>query len=148
MTKDSLQKEKQEIDFYNPDKRVQYDSIDGAIKAFAEIYSFNIESKLFYQLSKEQQELWRKEIEEAAINGGENGIELANDMRYKENQPEQSEAELEKNEVIDYTHQHYYYDKDFDGYGHSKFRPVFTREDLIDFACHFYELGFNAKKKK
>ena len=21
-------------------------------------------------------------------------------------------------------------------------------EDLIDFACHFYELGFNAKKKK
>lgn len=96
VTKDSFQKEKQEIDFYNPDKRVQYDSVDGAIKAFAEIYSFNIESKLFYQLSKDQQELWRKEIEQAVISGGEYGIELANDMRYKENKQKQSEVELEK----------------------------------------------------
>lgn len=146
--KDSFHKEKPEIDFYNTDKRVQYDSIDGAIKAHAEIYSFNIESKLFYQLSKEQQELWRKEIEQAVISGGENGIELANDMRYKESHQEQQKPELEKDEIIDYTHHHYYYDKDFDGYGHSKFRPVFTREDLIDFAHHFYELGLNSKKEQ
>ena len=31
----------------------------------AEEYSFNIESSLFRQLTKEQQELWRKEIERA-----------------------------------------------------------------------------------
>ena len=36
---------------------VQYDSIKTAIKAHAETYSFNIESKLFNQLTKEQQEL-------------------------------------------------------------------------------------------
>lgn len=31
----------------------------------AEEYSFNIESELFHQLTKEQQELWKKEIEQA-----------------------------------------------------------------------------------
>lgn len=39
-------------------------------------YSFNIESQLFHQLSKEQQILWKKEIEEAYTNGKKNGIEL------------------------------------------------------------------------
>lgn len=63
---------------------IQYDSIKAGIQAHAETYSFNIESKLFNQLSKEQQELWRKEIEQACISGGEVGVELAKDPRYKE----------------------------------------------------------------
>lgn len=37
----------------------------------AEEYSFNIESSLFRQLTKEQQELWRKEIERAYNAGAE-----------------------------------------------------------------------------
>ncbi len=37
----------------------------------AEEYSFNIESSLFQQLNKEQQELWRKEIEQAYSAGAE-----------------------------------------------------------------------------
>jgi len=64
---------------------VQYDSIKAGIQSHAEIYSFNIESKLFNQLTKEQQKLWRKEIEQAVISGGEAGVELARDPRYKEN---------------------------------------------------------------
>lgn len=64
---------------------VQYDSIKSGIQAHAETYSFNIESLLFNQLTKEQQELWRKEIEQAVISGGEAGVELARDPRYKEN---------------------------------------------------------------
>lgn len=64
---------------------VQYDSVKSGIQAHAEIYSFNIESMLFPQLTKEQQKLWRKEIEQAVISGGEAGVELARDPRYKEN---------------------------------------------------------------
>lgn len=64
---------------------IQYDSIEEGIKAHAETYSFNIESELFHQLTKEQQTLWRKEIEWAVISGGEVGVELARDPRYKEN---------------------------------------------------------------
>ena len=64
---------------------VQYDSIKAGIQAHAETYSFNIESELFNQLTKEQQALWRKEIEQACISGGYSGIELAKDPRYKEN---------------------------------------------------------------
>ena len=64
---------------------IQYASIEAGIKAHAEEYSFNIESKLFNQLTKEQQALWRKEIEEACISGGYNGLNLAKDPRYKEN---------------------------------------------------------------
>lgn len=61
---------------------IQYDSIKAGIRAHAETYSFNIESKLFNQLTKEQQELWREEIEYACISGGEMGVELARDPRY------------------------------------------------------------------
>lgn len=61
---------------------VQYDSIKAGIQAHAETYSFNIESMLFNQLTKEQQELWRTEIEQAVISGGEVGVELARDPRY------------------------------------------------------------------
>lgn len=64
---------------------IQYDSINSGIQAHAETYSFNIESMLFNQLTKEQQKLWRKEIEQAVISGGEVGVELARDPRYKEN---------------------------------------------------------------
>jgi hypothetical protein len=65
---------------------VQYDSIKAGIQAHAETYSFNIESELFNQLTKEQQALWRKEIEQAVISGGDAGVELARDARYKENE--------------------------------------------------------------
>lgn len=64
---------------------IQYPTVKDGIKAHAEVYSFNIESELFNQLTKEQQELWRNEIEQAVISGGEVGVELARDMRYKEN---------------------------------------------------------------
>jgi len=63
---------------------VQYDSIKSGIQAHAETYSFNIESMLFNQLTKEQQELWRNEIEQAVISGGEAGVELAKDPRYND----------------------------------------------------------------
>lgn len=39
------------------------------MKVNAETYFFNIESELFNQLTKEQQALWRKEIEQAYISG-------------------------------------------------------------------------------
>lgn len=65
------------MNFENIDNNVQYSSIKDSIKAYAENYSFNIESKLFPQLSKEQQKLWRYEIEQAYISGG--------DLIYKEN---------------------------------------------------------------
>lgn len=79
------QGEQKPVEWDNIDNRIQYDSIEAGIKAHAETYSFNIESKLFNQLTKEQQELWREEIEQAVISGGGCGVELAKDMRYKEN---------------------------------------------------------------
>ena len=72
---------------------VQYPSIKDGIEAHASIYSFNIESQLFPQLTKEQQTLWRKEIEQACISGGDAGVTLARDQRYKEN-VEMKETEL------------------------------------------------------
>ena len=77
------------------DPKIQYSSIEQGIKAFAEEYSFNIESELFNQLTKEQQALWRKEIEQACISGGEVGVGLARDTRYKEN-VEVKKVDLEK----------------------------------------------------
>jgi hypothetical protein len=64
---------------------IQYPSVKDGIKAHAETYSFNTESLLFNQLTKEQQVLWRKEIEQACISGGDAGVGLARDIRYKEN---------------------------------------------------------------
>ena len=66
-------------------QHIQFASVKDGIEYYAETYSFNIESELFNQLTKEQQELWRKEIEQACIYGGEAGVELARDLRYKEN---------------------------------------------------------------
>ena len=48
---------------------IQYPSVEYGIQSHAETYSFNIESELFNQLTKEQQKLWRKEIEQAYISG-------------------------------------------------------------------------------
>jgi len=81
-TNDSLFEDEAILSFLNslevkdPYKQiVQYDSIKAGIQAHAEIYSFNIESKLFNQLTEEQQKLWRKEIEQACISGGDAGVE-------------------------------------------------------------------------
>ena len=77
---------KHSFELANPyGQAVLFASIEGGIKEHAETYSFNTESKLFNQLTKEQQKLWREEIEQACISGGEMGIELARDTRYKEN---------------------------------------------------------------
>lgn len=82
---------------------VQYDSIKAGIQAHAETYSFNIESMLFPQLTKEQQELWRKEIEQACISGGDAGYSLAKDGRYKENHEMKDEDYI--NDLIGFLHQ-------------------------------------------
>ena len=74
---------------------IQYPSIEDGINAFAEAYSFNIESHLFHQLTKEQQALWRKEIEQACISGSVVGVELATDPCYKKSL-EAEEVNLEK----------------------------------------------------
>jgi hypothetical protein len=87
----NLVKNMELIDKVLADQAIQFDSIKTGIQAHAETYSFNIESKLFNQLTKEQQELWRKELEQACISGGEAGVELARDPRYKENHSEVKE---------------------------------------------------------
>ena len=69
------------------DPNIQYASREVGIKAHAEDYSFNVESELFQQLTKEQQGLWRKEIEQACIHGGYGGLNLANDKRYDQEEP-------------------------------------------------------------
>ena len=111
---------------------VQYDSIKAGIKAHAETYSFNIESELFHQLTKEQQELWRKEIEQACISGGDAGYSLARDRRYKES------LEVKKVDL----------EKEFDNYAKDilacdvQFEP-FTH--LYNCAKYFYKLGLAQK---
>jgi hypothetical protein len=111
---------------------VQYDSIKAGIQAHAETYSFNIESELFHQLTREQQELWRKEIEQACISGGDAGYSLARDRRYKEN------LEVKKVDL----------EKEFDNYAKDilacdvQFEP-FTH--LYNCAKYFYKLGLAQK---
>ena len=82
------------------DDKIQYASIEGGIKAHAETYSFNTDSQLFPLLTKEQQLLWRKEIEQAVISGGEIGVELSNDKRYKQPAEWSEEDEKMKNNTI------------------------------------------------
>jgi len=114
--------------YFSEDIRVQYASIEQGIKAFAETYSFNIDSKLFNQLTKEQQILWRSEIEQAIINGGEAGIEFAKDKRYNSEVKEVNLEEEYKNFVED--------------------DPVYSK--LVNYvvgkaiAKHFFELGLKA----
>lgn len=73
-----------EVNFENMDNNAQYQSFKAAIKAHAEEYSFNIESMLFPQLTNEQQKLWRKEIEQACISGGDAGVSLVRDFIKKD----------------------------------------------------------------
>ena len=73
---------------------------------------------------------------------------LEKTLEYLKPKQEHPEVDLDKETIIDYVHNHYHYDKDFDGYGHSNLRPVFTREDLTELASHFYELGLNARKEE
>ena len=126
---------------------VQYPSVNDGIQAHAETYSFNIESLLFNQLTKEQQKLWRKEIEQACISGGEAGVELARDIRYKENL-KAKEVDLEK-EI----------DKFYGMYRkNGKTYSTEDNEECLDwkvdcnpnfekaFAKHFFELGIKAQK--
>lgn len=106
---------------------VQHSSVDDGIKAHAKTYSFNIESKLFNQLSEEQQKLWREEIEQAVISGV--GVEV--DTRYKENL-EVKKVNLEE-EIASYIQ-----DNTYNGY---------LRVDIYDAAEHFFELGLKAEGK-
>ena len=108
---------------------IQYDSIKAGIQAHAETYSFNIESELFNQLTtEEQQALWRKEIEQACVSGGEVGVELAKDPRYKEN-IEGKEVDLEKEVDALLEEENYEY----------------QYIDHYKFAKHFFELGLKVK---
>ena len=112
--------------------QVQYPSVKDGIQAHAETYSFNIESELFNQLMKEQQGLWRKEIEQAYINGGEAGVELARDLRYKENL-EVKEVDINK-EISQFI------DANFE-------KATIGHElSLRRVAKHFFELGLKAQK--
>ena len=120
------------------EQRIQYSSIEDGIKAHAEVYSFNIESELFNQLTKEQQTLWRKEIEQACISGGDVGVELARDIRYKEI-VEVKEVDL---------------DKEIDNIWNPRFNLGWDEKSLLSMnhegfttiAKHFFELGLKAQK--
>jgi hypothetical protein len=103
---------------------VQYPSIKDGIETYASIYSFNIESQLFPQLTKEQQVLWRKEIEQACISGGDVGVTLARDQRYKENL---KEKKVDLDEEFDKCCENYVFDDECE---------VYT-------ARHFFKLGYN-----
>ena len=116
---------------------VQYDSIKAGIQAHAETYSFNIESELFNQLTKEQQKLWRKEIEQACVSGGEVGVELSRDPRYKEN-IEVKEVNLQK-EIYDAEERF----GDIDEMG--GYSIIMYDDDFRDVLRHFYELGLKSK---
>ena len=120
---------------------VQYPSIEDGIKAHAEVYSFNIESELFNQLTKEQQALWRKEIEQACISGGNAGVGLARDIRYKE-KVETKEVDLEKHLKEDIGDVLF----DLNGVAVKGATYYLTVEDVKDIARHFFELGLKAQK--
>lgn len=119
---------------------VQYDSIKAGIQAHAETYSFNIESELFNQLTtEEQQALWRKEIEQACVSGGEVGVELARDPRYKENI---EVKEVDWGNEIQNIHKHFH---DYYGIVNSDTGEFAKVENMVQIAKHFYELGLKSK---
>ena len=91
---------------------------------------------MFNQLTKEQQALWRKEIEQACISGGYDGVQLARDPRYKENF-EIKEVDLEK-EIISTCRN--YRIREFSG-------VELNKHDIEWIAKHFFELGLKAKGK-
>lgn len=110
---------------------VQYQSVEDGIRVHAETYSFNIDSELFPQLTKEQQKLWRKEIEYACLSGGDMGYILAKDPRYKENH-EVKEVDLEKELDSMITPE-------------LKFHKALP--SLFDVAKHFFELGIKSSQR-
>lgn len=124
------------------EQSVQYDSIKAGIQAHAETYSFNIESELFPQLTKEQQALWRKEIEQAVISGSDAGVALARDNRYKENL-EVKDVNLEK-EIEEVVHKHFH---DYYGIVNSDTGYFAKVDDIIHIARHFFELGMAVNNK-
>lgn len=121
---------------------IQYDSIKAGIQAHAETYSFNIESELFNQLTKEQQALWRKEIEQAVISGGDAGVSLAKDTRYKENHDVKEVEDL--NKEIEEIHKHFH---DYYGIVNSDTGYFAKVDDIIHIAKHFFELGMAVNNK-
>ena len=142
---------------------VQYDSIKAGIQAHAETYSFNIESELFNQLTPEQQKLWRKEIEQACISGGEMGVELARDIRYKENLEVKEVDNEQLNRLLNWwkevTTEHSAYkakevdlDKELNKYfltnnliaADIQFEPVTQMKNC---AKYFFELGISVGNK-
>ena len=132
-----IQQEQPEVDLM--DTRIQYASVHDGIKSFAETYSFNIDSQLFQQLSKEQQELWRKEIEQAVVSGGDIGITLARDVRYKENQ---SQPEVDLEEYIENEVKHYGLSLYEASYG------TFSASQIDRIIRNAFELGLNARKEE
>ena len=88
---------------------------------------------LFNQLTKEQQALWRKEIEQACISGGEAGVELARDIRYKENL-EAKEVDLDE-EILNWIG-----DEASCKYGR------WTWYECNKMIHYFFELGLKAQK--
>ena len=112
---------------------IQYPSVKDGIKAHAEDYSFNIESELFPQLTKEQQKLWRREIEEACISGGDAGYSLAKDLRYKENL---EVREIDLGKEIDLVEDKYH------GF------ESLSRADVIKIIKHFFELALKVVQKE
>jgi len=123
---------------------VQYDSIKAGIQAHAETYSFNIESELFNQLSKEQQGLWRKEIEQACISGGEVGVELARDQRYKENlEVKETDFERELSKYVSNGIHRFFPNVDDD---YCTMESFVWQDYVIETAKHFFELGLKIKK--
>lgn len=136
-----MTEEEKEFLLKNPyEQCIQYDSIKVGIQAHAEIYSFNIQSELFNQLTIEQQKLWRKEIEQACISGGEAGVELARDIRYKEN-VKVKEVDLEE---------------EIQAFSKMELEPIkihdanvgltITMHQLYQYAKHFFELRLKAQK--
>lgn len=133
---------------------VQYDSIKAGIQAHAKTYSFNIQSELFNQLTKEQQALWRKEIEQAVISGGDAGYLLAKDPRYKENL-EVKGVDLEKNveESIDGMgkfNEKIYEDGITWLFGHHCLECehlTFAQHEVKKLAKYFYELSYHQAEK-
>lgn len=117
---------------------IQYDSVKAGIQAHAETYSFNIESQLFPQLTKEQQALWRKEIEQACISGGDAGVTLARDQRYKENLEVKDVKEPSKD-----LEEEIYKELDENWYG-----EYIDLDKFRESAKHFFELGLKAQKGK
>ena len=93
---------------------------------------------MFNQLTKEQQALWRKEIEEACISGGYAGYQLAKDPRYKENL-EVKEVNLEKE--IKSIQRHYKTIEEYEGYS-----AHLSASDIEYIARHFFNLGLKSQK--